>query len=165
MENLFKSHYNYLRKIARQHLFDANTDWAEDIVQDTFVKAYKNIEKYSSDKGKLQTWLTTITINLCRDFNRKKVNLERKYDDLNSFQHLVDSTESEMIFDFSNYTDVLSSKELKVIEMRYFLKMSAKEMEPLLGVKANSVPMISKRALEKLRMNFLSRGMNLDSFY
>ena len=42
---------------------------AEDVLQDTYLKAFKSYENYS--EGNLQAWLTTILLNTIRDAKRK----------------------------------------------------------------------------------------------
>ncbi|WP_246021286.1 RNA polymerase sigma factor [Paenibacillus lentus] len=44
---------------------------AEDAAQDTFIKAYKNLEKYQPDKS-FEVWLYTIASNTCIDALRKR---------------------------------------------------------------------------------------------
>lgn len=44
---------------------------AEDIAQETFVKAYYALKKYSPSKGAFSTWLYRIAANRARDYLRK----------------------------------------------------------------------------------------------
>ncbi|MDR7074947.1 RNA polymerase sigma factor SigW [Fictibacillus barbaricus] len=44
---------------------------AEDLAQETFLKAYRNIDKYNND-FKFSTWIFRIATNLCIDRLRKK---------------------------------------------------------------------------------------------
>ncbi|MBU3181963.1 RNA polymerase sigma factor SigY [Clostridium psychrophilum] len=52
-----------------------NSDIAQDIVQETMLKAVINIKKFVP-KAKFSTWLITIATNLYRDFLRKTKNLK-----------------------------------------------------------------------------------------
>jgi RNA polymerase sigma-70 factor (ECF subfamily) len=45
---------------------------AEDVVQESFVYAFKNIARYDSDKAAFKTWLFTIAISRCRNMYRRK---------------------------------------------------------------------------------------------
>jgi len=60
----------------------ANKDDADDIRQETFVKAYQAIGKFRSEAG-LQTWLLKICSNLCRDriksWEHRKVEYHAEY--------------------------------------------------------------------------------------
>ncbi|MCA9908655.1 MAG: sigma-70 family RNA polymerase sigma factor, partial [Anaerolineae bacterium] len=48
-----------------------NRDDAEDIAQDTFVYAFKNLRRYDASKAAFKTWLYTIAICRCRNLYRR----------------------------------------------------------------------------------------------
>lgn len=52
-----------------------NKEITEDIVQDTFVKAMENIDKFNGE-CKVETWLCKIARNLYISYIRKKANQE-----------------------------------------------------------------------------------------
>ncbi|VAV92919.1 RNA polymerase sigma factor cnrH [hydrothermal vent metagenome] len=58
-----------LYRFAIAHVNDA--DDAEDIVQETFVAAYRNLARYNP-KYEVSTWLYRIALNKCRDLGRKR---------------------------------------------------------------------------------------------
>lgn len=43
----------------------------EDIAQEAFIKAYKNLANFSNEKAQFSTWLYRIATNLCIDLLRK----------------------------------------------------------------------------------------------
>ncbi len=43
----------------------------EDIAQESFIKAYRNLHKFSNEKANFSTWLYRIATNLCIDLLRK----------------------------------------------------------------------------------------------
>ena len=46
---------------------------AQDIVQETFIRAYKKMDSFRGDRPESEkAWLTRIAVNLCRDERRKK---------------------------------------------------------------------------------------------
>ena len=49
-------------------------DEAEDLLQESFIRAFKNIEQFDG-KGALGAWLRRITINLCLEMYRKNKTL------------------------------------------------------------------------------------------
>ncbi|MDQ7784068.1 MAG: RNA polymerase sigma factor [Desulfomonilaceae bacterium] len=57
---------------------------AEDIVQETFVKIYVNLQRYSPSKAKFKTWLLTVarnqSINVFRSLKRRTSRLLVDYD-------------------------------------------------------------------------------------
>ena len=56
-----KDVWNYAFFLTRRR------DLAEDIAQDTFIKAYQNIYSFRGDRS-MKTWLLTITRNTARDY-------------------------------------------------------------------------------------------------
>lgn len=45
---------------------------AEDVVQDSFVYAFKNLHRYDPHKSAFKTWLYTIAVSRCRNTYRRK---------------------------------------------------------------------------------------------
>lgn len=57
--------YSYIRRLVRSR------EEAEDLTQDTFVKAYRNIDRYDG-RASMATWLFRIASNLCIDASRNR---------------------------------------------------------------------------------------------
>lgn len=49
-----------------------NEQDAEDILQESFVYAFKNLGRFDSDKASFKTWLYTIAVSRCRNTYRRK---------------------------------------------------------------------------------------------
>ncbi len=45
---------------------------AEDVVQESFVYAFRNLNRYDVSRGLVRTWLYTITVSRCRNARRRK---------------------------------------------------------------------------------------------
>src|SRR5579862_7981872 len=63
-ELLFERHRTLVYRFAYQMV--SRRDDAEDIVQEAFVRAYQNLDRYR-DEAKFTTWLLRIVTNLCTD--------------------------------------------------------------------------------------------------
>jgi len=63
----------YLLVTCKRYLNDDES--AKDLVQDSLVKIFKNLEKFDKNKGSFKSWITTISIRLCLTRLQKK-NLE-----------------------------------------------------------------------------------------
>ena len=68
---LIRRHDRFLYRIARSILRDDHE--AEDVVQDTFVKAFKGLVDFRADAS-LSTWLTRITLNEALGRKRRRRN-------------------------------------------------------------------------------------------
>jgi RNA polymerase sigma-70 factor (ECF subfamily) len=60
-----------------------NYDDASDMAQETFLKAYKKINKFK-EKSKFSTWLYRIAVNNCLNFIKKRRPTEELYEEITS---------------------------------------------------------------------------------
>ena len=66
---------------------------AEDVLQEVFVKIWKNIESYNQSKGRLYTWMLNIARNTTIDKLRSKgFNNSQKNLSSDNFVHLLDDS-------------------------------------------------------------------------
>jgi RNA polymerase sigma factor (sigma-70 family) len=159
MLNDFYGYRFFLLKIAKENLNSSLHSWAEDLVQDAFVKAAKNSANFDANKGKLSTWLAQITINLCRDFSKKRVNKEVCYGDFFSFTtSSAWETPRVKYKDLQPYLSQLSPRYRQVLILKYRFELTAKEMEKYMNVQAKSVPVLVQRAKESLGAVMKSDG-------
>lgn len=49
-----------------------NREDAEDVVQESFVYAFKNLRRFDADRASFKTWLYTIAVSRCRNTYRRK---------------------------------------------------------------------------------------------
>ena len=66
---LMKRHKEPIFRLVMGHV--GNADDALDLVQESFVAAYRNLERYD-DRRPFRPWLARIAINKCRDWARKR---------------------------------------------------------------------------------------------
>jgi RNA polymerase sigma-70 factor (ECF subfamily) len=146
MNELFSYRF-FLLKVAKSNLSPSLHSWAEDIVQDAFLKASKNMHAYDKAKGKLATWLAHMTVNLCRDFAKKKVNSEVCYNEIFTVaSDFIGSNTKPKSPNLRVYYNQLNPRYKKVLILKYTFELSAKEMAKHLGIPATSVPVLTKRA-------------------
>ena len=66
---------------------------AEDVLQETFVKIWKNIDTYNESKGRFYTWIVNIARNSAIDKLRSKgFNNRQKNLSSDNFVHLLDDS-------------------------------------------------------------------------
>src|SRR5690606_28129777 len=65
-EAVYNEYKNMVHNLALNYV--QNTQDAEDITQDTFVKVYRGLEKYDPGTASLKTWIYRIAINQSLDF-------------------------------------------------------------------------------------------------
>lgn len=136
--------YGYILRIIK------NEDIANDIFQDTFMKAIVTIRQGRyTDSGKFPAWISRIAHNLIIDYFRqeKSENLQScdcdEVDILNRKELSEDTVEdliiSEQIHDDVRYLiDELPEAQREVLKMRYYRSMSFKEIAEATGVSINT---------------------------
>ena len=127
-----------------------NTDLADDIFQETFIKAIVQIRNSRyTETGKFYPWLTRIAHNLIIDQyrqerNEKNISNDESEVDLYNNINLSDADiESNMICeqtleDVKRLVDFLPDNQKAVVEMRYYQDLSFKEISDLTGVSINT---------------------------
>lgn len=99
-ERLIITHERNIYNIAYR-MFNNEED-AKDIVQEVFMKVYKNLNKFD-ENSKFSTWIHRITVNTCIDELRK-----RKGKETNSIDELMDTDEGNIK---KQYTDTAFTPE------------------------------------------------------
>jgi len=79
---LVDTYSDLLYAICIRYMGDLET--AKDALQISFLKILQNMEKYDSKKGKLESWISTITINTCLSILRKNRAVIVDLDNVNS---------------------------------------------------------------------------------
>ncbi|MDD2798701.1 MAG: sigma-70 family RNA polymerase sigma factor [Bacteroidales bacterium] len=136
-------------------------DLAEDIFQDTFMKAIVTIKQGRySENGKFTAWITRIAHNLIIDFFRQdKDDVSTSCEDngvLNSTKFSEGTIEDELI-QMQIRTDVrriirqLPANQREVLIMRYYKNLSFKEISDLTGVSINTALGRMRYALINMR--------------
>lgn len=66
---VFETHRDFVYNLARVLL--RNTQDAEDVTQDVFVRVYKALPKYEPERAPIRHWLAQIAVNACRTHRRR----------------------------------------------------------------------------------------------
>jgi RNA polymerase sigma-70 factor (ECF subfamily) len=135
---------------------------AEDLLQETFVKAIKTIKsgKYN-EEGKFLPWVTRIAHNLAIDYFRKEkryptVVLEDGSRVFNTMEFSEDSFESQQIkkdthAKLRKLVQELPDAQREVLIMRHYMEMSFQEIADATGVSINTALGRMRYALINLR--------------
>jgi len=146
-ENLIEAFRLYREDIYTFIYFKSNRkrDFAEDITQETFEKAWlrKNLFK----GGNLKNWLFQIAINTAKD-SYKKTNRETQ------MPEDLESTDSETDL-YKHYIakslEQMKSKEQELVILHYILGYSYNEIANIFKTSEGSIRVAVFRAFEKLK--------------
>lgn len=136
--------YSYILHIVK------NRDQAEDIFQETFVKAITTIKQGRyTDSGKFSAWISRIAHNLIIDFYRQEkaentVSTDSDDTDMLNRRDLADENVEDRLVteqihdDVRRIIDALPENQREVLVMRYYRDMSFKEIAEATNVSINT---------------------------
>lgn len=141
--------------------FVGNQEEAEDIVQETFVKAWNNLKKYDARAAKFKTWLLRIARNTAIDFLRKKKHIP--FSEFETQPNMVaevvadESDSAEEIFargedsrEIAAALSKLSEKHREILLLYYTNDITFEEIGSMLGESPNTMKSRHRRALRTL---------------
>ena len=119
--------YWHIRKIVISH------DDADDVLQNTFIKIFKNIDKFN-EQSKLYSWMYRIATNESITFINKRAK-ERNVDISDYHEQLASTLESDVHFSGDEIQLILQKaiatlpqKQQLVFNMKYFDEIKYNEM-------------------------------------
>ena len=129
---------------------------AEEVMQDAFLKIWKNIDAYDPEKGKLFTWMLNLTRNLAIDKTRsKEIKNELKSDKLDNSVHKVDQRNfhefSPENIGVKELLDNLNPDQQKVMDLLYFQGYTQSEVAEEHKIPLGTVKTRLRIALKQLR--------------
>lgn len=147
--------YWHIRRMVKTH---EDTD---DVLQNTFVKVYRNLEKYRAD-AKLYTWLYKIATNESLNHFRK---IERnKSVSIDNEDSNIYNLKSDNYFDgnlaqmkLASAIDTLPEKQKLVFNLRYYDEMPYKDMSEVLNTSVGALKASYHLAAKKIE-NIITNG-------
>ena len=148
---------DYIRMLVK------NRDVAEDIFQETFIKAVRVIDEGRyTDNGKFLSWILRIAHNQVIDYFRAQrqdkavTEAEAGYDVLGTLRFAEKTVEDRMVArqtedEIRMLVDLLPAEQREVVLMRYYSGLSFKEIAEQTGVSINTALGRMRYALINLR--------------
>jgi RNA polymerase sigma factor (sigma-70 family) len=141
--------YWHIRRMVINH------DDADDLVQDVFIKIWKNLPGFRND-AQLYTWMYRIATNECITFlNKKKQKNNIPLDDVD--YELADTLSSADQFSGDQIQKklqqailTLPDKQRLVFNMKYFDDMKYEEMSDVLGTSVGALKASFHLAVKKI---------------
>lgn len=133
-----------------------NKEEAEDVLQEVFVKIWKNIDSYHESKGRFYTWILNIARNTTIDKLRSKnFNNSQKNLSSDNFVHLLDESnklvnlvDSIGIHDFIKK---LKPKCIQIIDLLFFKGYTQQEASDELAIPLGTVKTQNRNCISDLR--------------
>lgn len=145
--------YWQIRRMVENH------DDTNDLLQNTFMKAWMSIENFRGD-AKLSTWLYKIAINESITFlsnKRKKANLSMDEDGsllINVIEADTYIDGDELKLQLRKAIAMLPEKQRLVFNMRYYDEMKYEQMSEILGTSVGALKASYHHAVKKIEQFF-----------
>jgi RNA polymerase sigma-70 factor (ECF subfamily) len=141
--------YWHVRKIVISH------DDADDVLQNTFIKIFKNIDQFKED-SKLYSWMYRIATNESITFINKRAK-ERNIDSTEIHTELVSNLQSDIYFSgdeiqliLQKAVALLPQKQQLVFNMKYFDDLKYQEISEILETSVGALKASYFHAVKKI---------------
>lgn len=154
----------HLYHFVRQ--FVSDPAGAEDIVQETFVKAWQSLPRFQVEK-RFKTWIFTIAKNTTHDFLKKKKTLPFSLFENSQGENVLENTVSDdeqpdevldresTALELEAKLRLLAPEYQALLRLRYQQDLTLQEIAALLEVSYNTIKSKHTRALAQLKRTFL----------
>lgn len=141
--------YWQIRRLVLSH------DDANDILQNTFIKAWVNIDYFRGD-AKMRTWLYRIALNESLTFlNKQRASSKLSIDETDA--EMLNKLESDPYFDGDNIQKIflkaihaLPEKQQIVFNLKYFKDMKYEDISEILGTSVGALKASYHHAVKKI---------------
>lgn len=141
--------YNLIRSIVLNH------DDSDDILQNTFIKIFQNIDKFKGE-SKLFSWMYRIATNEALTFMKSKA-FKNKISNEDLQTKLIDNLAADVYFDgdeiqlkLQKAMLLLPEKQQLVFKMKYFQELKYEEMSTILGTSVGALKASYHFAVKKI---------------
>lgn len=135
------------------YVYLRNLEDAKDAVQETFLKAYNNLDSFRGECSE-KSWLIRIARNICLDMRKsawyRRVDKRIRLEDLPE-AHQPDASEDEQQLTYAIMR--LPSKLKDAVILYYYQDLPMKEVAEILNITQPSVSNRLSRARKKLKMH------------
>lgn len=157
---LYESNYEMIYRLA--YWYSKSQEDAEDIMQETFIKAFKDINKFNFDIGSnFSAWIYQIGFRCSMDYLRKRK--KRRADQTESLADIPNEPEAldsspeksaianQIIYRVKNALNLLSPEQRIIFDLRHLQHQPVKEISDRLQCSQSTVKKQLQRAVLKLR--------------
>ena len=138
---------------------------AQDVLQEVFIKIWKNGTRYDTKKGSLFTWMLNIARNTAIDKTRsasfrQKAKIQALDQTVYNNASLTTEQNTDVI-GLKNFVNGLEEKYREIIDLVYFRGYTQKEVEKHLNIPLGTVKSRVRIALRELKRIFDEQKINI----
>ena len=157
IEALYDMYSSSLFGVISRIIID--TPVAEDVLQETFVKIWHSFASYSTEKGRLFTWMVNIARNLAIDKIRSKdFKNQNKNQELENNVTFIDEQRNTVykpeLLGIKDLVQTLKPEQKLILELVYFKGYTHVEAADELGIPLGTIKTRLRMAIQELRKHF-----------
>ena len=157
IEALYDMYSSSLYGVISRIVVDTPT--AEDVLQETFVKIWRSFSGYSTEKGRLFTWMVNIARNLAIDKIRSKdFKNQNKNQELENNVTFIDEQRSTVykpeLLGIKELVETLKPEQKSILDLVYFKGYTHVEAADELGIPLGTIKTRLRMAILQLRKHF-----------
>lgn len=151
-QRLVEQHLNPLYRFVRRMLGTSKD--ADDVIQETFIKVWRNAHQWQSGKAKLSTWLHSIAHHCCIDMHRQNqlltVDLE-EIADLEALETVGSIRQTEILDQIEIALQHLPERQRSAVLLCYYQGMNNQEVAEILQISVAALESLLARARRNLK--------------
>lgn len=157
VEALYDMYSSSLYGVISRIIVDTAT--AEDVLQETFVKIWHSFSSYSTEKGRLFTWMINIARNLAIDKLRSKdFKNQNKNQELEINVTFIDEQRNTIykpeLLGIKDLVETLKPEQKSILDLVYFKGYTHVEAAEELGIPLGTIKTRLRMAIQQLRKHF-----------
>ena len=134
-----------------------NREESEDVLQEVFIKIWKNIDSYNESKGRFYTWIINIARNTSIDKLRSKnYNDSQKNLSSDNFVNLLDNSNKLVnkidSIGIHEFVQKLKPKCIQIIDLLFFKGYTQQEASDELSIPLGTVKTHNRNCINDLRL-------------
>lgn len=147
---VFNAHHDYVYNLA--HVLLRNSQDAEDVTQEVFLRVYKALPAYEPERATMRTWLTRVVVNACQTHRRRNFLRNLLHQDSAGEEEFLDKMDSSILGAPEDHAlrselrqgvrEVLSKlrqEHRTVLILHYYLDLSCQEIASMLNCPEGTV--------------------------
>ena len=126
---------------------------AEEVLQETFIKVWQQIERYDAEKGRFYTWIYRIAKNLALNALRNSSKLIQT-EDLGVYKEEGQKYSNEFSVDIEGALATLSPHHQRALTLVYFEGYTHREANEIMKIPLGTFKSYVRQALKQLREHY-----------
>lgn len=153
IDQYYKELFKYIYNMTGSY------ETTEDLLQEIYLKVYKNLKKYDDKKASFRTWIYRVSANHTFNYLNKKSNqmhmYTHAYDD--EINQASEDVEANAIKDrrinriIKAMEKVLKPKHYQIMSLHYFSNLSPKDISETTNIPLKTVYKAIKSSIEKIK--------------